>query len=240
MQPTPLKDKGKGTPVLTLTDAFPFACRNTLPCFTQCCGDVNIYLTPYDILRLRRTLKIGSAEFLAKYTRHFLARVTHIPVVQLEMDPNTLRCKLVTEDGCSVYEDRPWACRMFPLDLTTKEGEFSIIAAKERCFGLMEPSTQTVDEWLSNQAIAPYMEMERAFHFVMPEKFQPGAKMEEGLGRLIFLAYDLDRFAQLLDDSRFRKFYGIDDEMLQAVKAEDVALLRLAFRYIRSQLDELY
>lgn len=227
-------------PVLTPTSTFHFACGDTLPCFTQCCRDVNIYLTPYDVLRLRRSLKIGSGEFLAKYTRHFLARVTNIPVVQFDMSPDTLYCKLVTRDGCSVYENRPWACRMFPLDLASREGEYQMIVGSDRCKGLKEPNTMTVREWLDTQGVGPYEEMERLFHSVLPPSFKPGAPMDAGLGKLLFLAYDLDRFAEMLDNPRFRAFYELDDELLRQVKEDDEAMLRLAFRYIRSQMDELY
>ncbi len=230
----------KEAPILTSESTFRFACRDTLPCFTQCCRDVNIYLTPYDVLRLRRSLKIGSGEFLAKYTRHFLARITHIPVVQFDMDPETLYCKLVTKDGCSVYDNRPWACRMFPLDLASREGEYQMIVGSDRCMGLKESTAMTVQEWLDTQGVAPYVEMERAFHSVLPPSFKPGAPMDAGLGKLLFLAYDLDRFAEMLNDKRFQTFYEVDDELLRQVREDDEALLRLAFRYIRSQMDELY
>ena len=129
---------------LAAESVFRFACRNTLPCFTQCCRDVNIYLTPYDVLRMRKALGMGSEEFLARHTRHFLAARTSIPVVQLAMDPETLTCRFVTEEGCSIYADRPWACRMFPLDITPVEGEYRTIAGKERCLGLLENATRTV------------------------------------------------------------------------------------------------
>ena len=38
--------------------------------------------------------------------------------------------------------------------------------------------------------------------------------MNEGLGRVLFMAYDLDRFAELLKDSRFLMFHEVDEEML--------------------------
>ncbi len=226
--------------VLTPTDAFRFSCNDMLPCFTQCCRDVNIYLTPYDVLRLRRALKISSGELLAKYTRHFLAGASHIPVVQFQMDPETLNCQFVTDEGCSVYANRPWACRMYPLDLGSVEGEYQMIVGKDRCTGLAEPTVRTVEEWLQTQDIAPYVEMERLFQAVMPEGFKRGARMEAGLGKLLFLAYDLDRFAEFLKDKRFLTFYEVDEEMLRQVWKDDEALLRLAFRYIRNQLDELF
>ena len=227
-------------PALTVGDRFRFACHDNLPCFTQCCRDVNIYLTPYDILRLRKVLHLGSGEFLARHTRNYLARVTHIPVVQLAMDSNTLRCPFVTDDGCSVYEDRPWACRMFPLDMAPGDGAYRMIAGKERCLGLLESTARTVEEWLDSQGVAPYMEMEQAFQTVMPAAYKPGSPLDAGLGKLLFLAYDLDRFRELLRDARLRTFYEIDPETLQRAEGDEEALLMLAVRYIRSQMEELY
>ncbi len=225
---------------LAESSMFNFACNDSLPCFTQCCRDVNIYLTPYDILRLRKALgEVGSAEFLARYTQNFLAKVTNIPVVQLLMDSQTLCCPFVTEQGCSVYLDRPWACRMFPLDLASG-GEYTLIAGKERCKGLFDPAGVSVGQWLEGQGVGPYAEMEKDYLSVVPERFKPGSPMNEGLGRVLFLAYDLDRFAQLLGDPKFRSFYDVDDAMLARVGEDAEELLKLAFRYIRAQMEDLY
>jgi uncharacterized protein len=232
---------GKEQPALKAAGSFCFACHDNLPCFTRCCRDVNIYLTPYDIIRLRRSLKIGSGEFLSKYTRHFIAQEIHIPVVQLEMNPETLYCKLVTDEGCSVYENRPWACRMFPLDLGKKSDEYRLMAGKERCLGLNESSTWVVEDWLNSQSVQPHVVMDHAFQAVLPPPdFKPWTAVEAGLGQLLFLAYDLDRFALLLDDSRLRAIYDLDDDLLLRVREDDEALLKLAFIYIRSQIEELY
>ncbi len=227
-------------PNLTETSLFHFACHDALPCFTQCCKDVNIYLTPYDVLRLRQSLGIGSGEFLAKYTRSFLAGVTNIPVVQLLMDHQSLCCPFVTDEGCQVYENRPWACRMFPLDLASDQSKFRLVSAKERCKGLSERSHVSVGHWLESQAVREYVEMDREFQSVVPAHFKPGAPMNEGLGRVLFVAYDLDRFAELLKDSRFLMFHEVDEHMLSLVRKDMKELLKLAFRYIRAQMDELY
>jgi len=226
--------------LLNESSAFHFTCHDALPCFTQCCKDVNIYLTPYDVLRLRKAMGMGSGEFLAKHTRSFLAKRTSIPVVQLLMDSHTLYCRFVTEGGCSVYENRPWACRMFPLDISPYEGSFRLIAGKERCLGLCERGANTVGSWLARQGAGHYVEMETLYQSVVPERFQPGAAMDEGLGRILFLAYDLDRFEELLKDSRFLKFYELDEEKLRLIHEDGEELLKLAFQYIRSQMDELY
>ncbi len=225
---------------LTESSAFPFACHDALPCFTQCCKDVNIYLTPYDVLRLRQAVPIGSSEFLSRYTRGFLAKVTNIPVVQLTMDPKTLTCPFVSEDGCQVYENRPWACRMFPLDITSTEARYRLITGSERCKGLSERSKGSVKDWLESQGVIEYAEMDKEFQSVVPVHFKPGAPMNEGLGRLLFIAYDLDRFAELLKDSRFLMFHDLDEKMLTLAEKDSKELLKLAFRYIRAQMEELY
>ena len=48
---------------------FTFSCHPGVSCFNQCCSDVNIFLTPYDVLRLKNRLGISSQEFLDKYTQ---------------------------------------------------------------------------------------------------------------------------------------------------------------------------
>ena len=230
----------EGMQNLTEDSPFSFVCHDALPCFTQCCKDVNIYLTPYDALRLRGVLRMGSSEFLAKYTRSFLSKVGNVPVVQLMMDPQTLCCPFVAEEGCQVYENRPWACRMFPLDLASTHTQFRIIAGNERCRGLFERSRGTVGTWLQSQGISEYAEMDREYQSVVPKRFKPGAPMDEGLGRVLFLAYDLDRFSELLNDRRFSMFFEVDDNSVSLAREDPRELLRLAFRYIRAQMDELY
>lgn len=226
-------------PVLNLDHTFTFACHDALPCFTQCCRDVNIYLTPYDILRLRRALGISAADVLIQYTRSFVAQPAEIPFFQLLMDPGTLRCKLVTEDGCSVYENRPWACRMYPLDPTGRPGEYRAIVGRERCLGLREATAWNVGLWLQNQGLDAYAEMDMAFQSIMSMDFKPAAHLGSEIGKLIYLAYDIDRFAAVIQEDRFRSTFEVDDETLREALENDEALLRLAFDFVRSRLEDL-
>ena len=64
-----LKEKIVGDyPRLGPDDTFQFGCHPGVSCFNQCCGDVNIFLSPYDVLRMKKRLEITSTEFLEKYT----------------------------------------------------------------------------------------------------------------------------------------------------------------------------
>jgi hypothetical protein len=156
------------------------------------------------------------------------------------MDPETLRCGLVTEDGCSVYENRPWACRIYPLDLAREPGKYRTIVGRERCLGLKEGTPRRVDLYLQSQGIdATYAEMDEALQAVLPRNAQPGSMRGEALASILSLAYDLDRFAQMIHDEDFRSSVEVDDETVREAVENDEALLRLALRYIRSELTEL-
>lgn len=229
----------QGEEVLTPESRFHFACHADLPCFTQCCRDVNIYLTPYDVLRLRRALGMGSREFLEKYTHPFLTKVSRIPVVQLAMDEESLACKLVSDSGCRVYGDRPWACRLYPLDAGDQEGQYRLFVGQDRCSGLGEKRSWTVQQWLDNQGVASHVGTEMSFQQVLPPRFQSGPFVDDRLGQVLFLVFDLDRFARMVEDASFRELFQVDDELLQRLLDDDEALLRYAFQCIRAQLEVL-
>ena len=65
---------------------FRFDCRGDLPCFGQCCRDINIFLTPYDVFRLKNKLGLSSAAFLEKHTMEIGPPRVMYPVVYLKMN----------------------------------------------------------------------------------------------------------------------------------------------------------
>ncbi len=149
-------------PRLTLDDRIVFSCEKGLDCFNECCRDVSIVLTPYDVVRLKRCLGIDSTEFLQKYTISPFARDQKIPVVLIRMDTETKRCPFVTESGCSVYAHRPWACRMYPLGLAepkipnAAEQRFFFMLREELCHGHERGPGATIRELLEGQGIEQY------------------------------------------------------------------------------------
>lgn len=72
-------------PKFSPTDTFKFSCHQGLKCFTQCCADVKIFLTPYDILRMKRARQMTSEEFLANYTETITPDGRGFPAVLLKM-----------------------------------------------------------------------------------------------------------------------------------------------------------
>ena len=151
-------------PRLGVNDKFKFACHSKLACFTHCCADVNIALTPYDVLRLRKRIGMGSEDFIEKYTvLPPMAPGQKLPMVYLRMSEADKRCQFVGEKGCSVYEDRPWACRMYPIghasgrtEANPQGEDFYFILRDRRCDGLDEERELTIREWMESQATGDY------------------------------------------------------------------------------------
>ena len=48
-------------------DTFYFRCHPDVSCFNRCCRNLNLFLYPYDVVRLKQCLGITSDEFLDKY-----------------------------------------------------------------------------------------------------------------------------------------------------------------------------
>ncbi|MGD9134326.1 MAG: hypothetical protein PVF78_11800, partial [Desulfobacterales bacterium] len=70
--------------VLKPEDVIRFNCDEKLECYTRCCRDITIFLTPYDVLRMKNALQISSSDFLAKYTTTLIGDIG-LPVVALKM-----------------------------------------------------------------------------------------------------------------------------------------------------------
>ena len=226
---------------LTLDDRFTFRCGKDLKCFTQCCKDVAIVLTPYDVLRLKRNLKMDSTECLDKYTIVPFTKDQKIPVVLLKMEGEDKHCPFVGADGCGVYEHRPWACRMYPLGLAEprnpnpEERSFHFLLKEDLCHGHGEGFALTVREWIAGQGIEDYDRMGVSFKALMLEEFWekleslPPEKMEMYYTAL----YDLDRFRRFLLESSFLRRFQVNEERLEVMKTDDEELLEFGIQWLR-------
>ena len=68
-----IKDPRPSSPVvpvkLGLDDTIQFRCHKGIACFNKCCENINIMLTPYDILRLKTALGSRRRSFLKNTPR---------------------------------------------------------------------------------------------------------------------------------------------------------------------------
>jgi Fe-S-cluster containining protein len=231
-------------PRLGSDDRFTFECRKGLDCFTQCCRDVVIVLTPYDVLRLRRALGVDSSEFLRLYTISPFTADQKFPAVLLKMDSIDSRCPFVTEDGCRVYANRPWACRMYPLGLaepknpTPDERRFHFLVREEICHGHEQGRECSVREWIENQGVEEYELHGASFkELMLDDSWDSGETLTPAQVGMFYMAcYDLDRFRRFVFDSSFLKKFEVDEARAEVMRTDDEELLEFAMQWLRFAL----
>lgn len=221
---------------LRLDDKFKFACHPGLECFGRCCRDINIFLSPYDVLRLKNSLGLTSTEFLRKYVIRHTVPYSGFPVVQLRMrEDEGLLCPFITAGGCAVYAERPWSCRMAPVEIHGK-GIYGFCFDAAFCRGLDEDKEQTVREWMRGQEMEVYDELESLFKEIpLKLKFTGDRELDKALAELFFTAcYDLDRFRRLVSDKGFLSAFKVPAEIAETIMADDVELMKFGFRWLVS------
>ena len=230
----------RGLSVLNADDNFRFACHNSLACFTKCCRDITIFLTPYDILRMKNGLKMSSEDFLPAYTATLIGD-SGLPVVALKMhDDEEKSCPFVTSQGCTIYEDRPWSCRIYPLQpestkITEKSGkEYYSVMDVPFCVGLDEDKVLTVKEWKKEQGISIYREMENLFKKITMNEFLSNKKISnKKIQEMYYMAcYNLDRFRRFVFESKFLETFDVETETVEKIKHDDVELYKFAMRWL--------
>ncbi|MBU4427066.1 MAG: YkgJ family cysteine cluster protein [Proteobacteria bacterium] len=213
---------------------FRFNCYSGVSCFTQCCQDITIVLTPFDVLRLKNSLEISSDEFLEKHTIIIPKKNRLIPLVILKMNEEDKKCPFVTPEGCTVYDDRPWPCRMYPLDMND-DGTFSLITDSSRCKGLNEDDKQKISDWLEDQGIAPYDEMNEHFSSLTIQLQAQELDIDNPkVQQMTFMAlYNLDKFRDFVFKSTFLDRLEVEPERIEKIRNNDEDLLLLAFDWIK-------
>ncbi|MCD6560379.1 MAG: YkgJ family cysteine cluster protein [Deltaproteobacteria bacterium] len=219
---------------MTPDHLFKFHCHPGLPCFTHCCQDVTIVLTPYDIIRLKNNLDISSDKFLDKYTIILPKEKRLIPLVLLQMNEEDKKCPFISSDGCKVYSDRPWACRMFPLDLAD-DGTFRLIIDSSLCKGLNEKTEWSIAEWLAEQGVVPYDDMNTLFSQVTQPLQAEEMKIENAdIQKMIFMVlYNIDKFREFVFKSTFLDRFELSDVQIEKIKRSDPELLKFGFDWIK-------
>ncbi|NOQ45768.1 MAG: YkgJ family cysteine cluster protein, partial [Desulfobulbaceae bacterium] len=144
-------------------EPFCFACHPGVSCFTECCRELDLALTPYDVLRLKNRLQIHSGTFLEQYVIMEWDEQQPFPTCYLTMvDDGRASCVFVQPKGCSVYEDRPGACRAYPVGRGASKNEdgsieeIFVLAREPHCRGYEEKQSQTAPEYFSGQGLISY------------------------------------------------------------------------------------
>ncbi len=221
-----------------------FRCHKDIECFNACCRNIDITLTPYDIIRLKQHLGITSGAFLKKYTVPFELAANSIAGVKVRPVEGGTACQFMTDEGCSVYEDRPTACRYYPVGLLSMRradenfdrASYALVR-EDHCKGHLEDREITIGEYRKEQGLVEYDELGRAWRQLILKVKSAGpsiGKLSKTSLQFFFLAcYDVDRFREFIKSSGFEQSFVIDDATRSELLEDDLALLRFGDRMIR-------
>jgi len=225
--------------------AFQFRCHPEIGCFNRCCRNLNLFLYPYDVVRLRKGLKISSDRFLDRYVDVVLRPGDHFPDVLLKMEEGGEHpCVFLSDSGCTVYLHRPHTCRLYPLEQGLSHDAASGVDRRVHlfrpfafCLGQFEPASWTPETWADDQEAGVYSDM-TVLWSELKRLFRTNPWGKAGLsspkGKMAFMAaYNIDRFREFVFNSSFLTRHGIAADTADRIRNSDTELLKFGFQWIQ-------
>ncbi len=232
---------------LRADDTLRFRCHRGIACFNRCCENIDIMLTPWDVVRMARHFGISTREAIDRCTDDFAMDAKGMPGLRLRRRPDSTACIHLTPDGCGIYADRPAACRYYALgtvamrarDAAEVDDSFFVVR-EAHCLGHDEPHEQTIAQYRSEQGVDAYDEANREWREIVLKKRSAGPTVGMPPARsfeLFFLAsYDLDGFRRFVASDSFGAAFELAEETRAEVAVDDAAALRFAMRFLRQAL----
>ncbi len=225
---------------LDISDKVKFSCHKEITCLNKCCRDVNIFLTPYDIIRLKNILGINSQDFLDKYTLSPFSKEQKIPIIVLKLKGKNKACPFAGKEGCEVYADRPGACRMYPVtenshDIYNKTKKPFQLIKDKFCLGHKENRTISISDYLHEQGVGKYNEMLEYFNKIISHKniIDGTALNEQKIGMFYMACYNIDTFRKFIFESSFLNRFVIGEEEIESIKNDDIELMKFGFKWLQ-------
>jgi Fe-S-cluster containining protein len=197
---------------------------------------------------MKNRLGLTCDQFLAIYTKPEMLARTRLPVVIMKMlDDEKESCPFVTPEGCTIYEDRPLSCRYYPMgsaafreqEIQPTGEDFYFMVREAHCLGHESDKTWTVREWRKNQGVEPYDEINRDWMEIMLRKKSFGFQAdlsEQSRGMFFMVSSNVDRLKRFIFESSFLDKYDVEQETLDAIKTDEVALLRFGLKWLQTAL----
>lgn len=225
-------------------DTFVFECRPDLSCFTRCCRDADMYLYPYDIIRLKNRLDLSSDQFLNQHTTMAFRDNPYFPNVMLKMsDRQDRSCPFLDSSGCSVYADRPFSCRAYPMERAVRRTgtpggpeEMAFIVRHSYCLGHEARCKWTLADWIENQQIQidndindRWVEIDTLFR-----RNPWGSEGIEGPKlKMAFMAcFNIDQLRNFILESTFLKRFEVEPRRKELMLESDIELLQFGFDWV--------
>lgn len=224
-----------------------FSCTRGVPCWNACCANIDVALTPYDIVRMKTRLGITSTEFLRAYTVPYEFEKDGIAGVKLRPVEDGTACRFMRPEGCSIYADRPTACRYYPVALLAmrRQGEATerdhyALVSEGHCLGHGTGPVKTIDDYRAEQGLPEYDALARGWRQLILKKKSCGPAIGTPSlksRQLFFMAcYDIDTFRLFVASEAFGRLFALPGDERARLLADDVELMLFAFRFLKQVL----
>jgi hypothetical protein len=226
-------------------ERFSFACHPGVPCFTRCCRQLDLALTPYDVLRLKNALAMDSGSFLEQYVIVEWDERIVFPQCYLTMvDDGRASCVFVSPAGCTVYDNRPGACRAYPVGRGARQGEGGpveecfVLIREPHCEGFTGDGPRTPAEYFAGQGLPEYNRYNDALTAILHhERIRRGYRPDRGaLDSYLLALYNLDMFRREMAEGRISMRRPLRPEELQGIAGDDEKLLLLGIAWLQQEL----
>ena len=225
-------------------EPFCFSCHPAIPCFTDCCRQLELALTPYDVLRLKKACGLRSEEFLDRYVIREQEEYETFPRFYLTMiDDGRESCVFVSKTGCTVYQDRPGACRAYPMGraaIRQPDGgmeEFFVLLQETHCRGFQEQQEQNAGSYSTEQGLSAYNRFNDAVAAILQhDQIRQRKQLSAGqIEQFVLSLYDLDRFRTTLFAGTLPKTTPLDSATQERL-VDDEELLLFAIDWLKQIL----
>ena len=224
---------------------FHFRCGSDVKCYMSCCRKLDLILYPYDIIRLKNRLALSSEEFMRRHTRLGPSSHPFFPSVMLLMSENKEQtCPFLDKEGCTVYQQRPTACRTYPLERAVDRNptrgrpkEYYFMTDHSYCLGHQEKMEWTVKAWLRDQKVQQYNTLNDRWAEI-DTLFSQNPWQGEGAGgprqQMAFMVcYNIDAFRRFAEENRLFEQFKLESSLRRVLVHDDEALLKFGFEWLK-------
>jgi Fe-S-cluster containining protein len=187
-----------------------------------------------------------SGDFLNTYTDTTMDSHPQFPMVKLKMQQDEKRaCPFVSSQGCTIYEDRPGACRMYPLGrAATKSAgqrntlEKFFVVDEGHCLGFQEEKEWTIEEWLKEEGVNEYNAMNDQWLEIITASKGLGTKKDltRKIQMFFMASYNLDKFREFIFKSRFFERFEVELRLKSRLAYDDIELMKFGFDWLKFSL----
>jgi hypothetical protein len=104
------------------------------------------------------------------------------------------------------------------------------------CLGFEEDKLWTVREWRKDQGVDIHDEINAVWTDLVVRKrsFPPNMQLTEQTKQMFFMvSYNLDKFQKFVFESSFLQRYDVDQATLDAIKDDEIALLKFGIKWLK-------